>query len=200
MTDIKAFISSYTETSRQYIAFTWNGKHSVEFQDSNQDFRWEVARQCISTPENSSPLLLEHLFLEDAMWAREAWGSPEHFAALGEMLLLCGQEAALIAFAKGFVSSFDTFGACHEIQLPTEICEHLSQAAHQILASTNDEEQRKPIDAVIELFGKLKTGTARQGWAKVEPGTPATNIRMVWPRWYHRVWAKFTSLWNRNKT
>ncbi len=38
------------------------------------------------------------------------------------------------------------------------------------------------------IFEKLARGTANEGWTKVGPGTPVTNIRIVYPRWYHRAW------------
>ena len=179
MLDVLTYIADYSEADREQISFAWNGKHAADFQDLNQGFRWHVARQCIATPESASPLLLEHLFLADAAWTREAWGSPGHFAQLGAALLIRGQEAALVSFAKGFVCSFDTFGACHELQLPKELLVRLSLATAQELARATDDEHRKPLEAALELFGKLEAGSAGQGWATVQPGAPVAKIREI---------------------
>lgn len=194
------FIEKYTEADREKIAFAWNGKHAADFEDANQEFRWKVAKACVASPEQASPLLLGHLFLADSEWSRQAWGSPHHFAELGGALLIRGEEAALSSFTKGFVASFDTFGSCHELRLPAELLGRLAQHAQQALEETNVEEQRKPLQAAAELFAKLQAGSASEGWVKVEPGTPVTSVRVVWPRWYHRVWAKVSSLWRHGAT
>jgi hypothetical protein len=186
------FISNYAEASRKRIEFAWNGKHAAEFQDSNQDFRWQVIGLCMSKPGIASSLLLEHLFLADAEWTAEAWGSPHHFAQLASSLLEIGKEAALGSFSKGFVRSFDTFGACHGIQLPKPLLLSLIASAKESLSTATDEDYRKRLEAVVELFEKLDNQTATQGWVKVEPGTPVSDIRVVWPRWYHRLWAKIS--------
>ena len=200
MNDVAEFIAKYTEADRQRLAFAWNGKQAEEFQDANQEFRWKVVHACVASPKDASPLLLEHLFLADSEWSREAWCSPHHFAQLGGALLVRGEGAVLGSFAKGFIASFDTFGSCHELRLPAELLGRLAQHTEQALAGMSDEEQRKPLEATTALFGKLRDGSAIQGWATVEPGAPVTNIRVVWPRWYHRAWAKVSSLWRRHAT
>jgi len=194
------FIERYTEADREQVAFAWNGKHGADFEDANQEFRWKVVHACLTSSEEASPLLLEHLFLADSEWSCQAWGSPHHFAQLGGALLVRGEEAVLGSFAKGFVASLDTFGSCHELRLPAELLARLTRHTQQVLAATNDEEQQKPLEAVAELFAKLQQGSASQGWAKVEPGTPVTNVRVVWPRWYHKALAKVSSLWRRHAT
>ena len=152
---IEVFIESYSESSRTHIDFAWNGRHSDEFADSNQEFRWEVARRCIATPDRASVLLLEHLFLADAEWAREARRPPEHFAQLGSTLLNRGELTAVSPFLKGLVHSFDTLGSSHEIRLPAGLVVRLRQAAEESL-STENEEQRQALEDVLELFGKRK--------------------------------------------
>jgi hypothetical protein len=134
--------------------------------------------------------LLEHLFLADAEWAAEAWGSPHHFAELGTLLLVRGQEATIDCFSRGYVRSFDTYGACHQIQLSQPLLSKLSVAANEQLAHAADEDQKKRLEAVVELLAQSEKNTATQGWAQVRPGTPISNIRVVWPRWYHKLWAK----------
>jgi hypothetical protein len=200
MHDVADFIAKYTEADRERVAFAWNSKHAAEFEDGNQEFRWTVVHACVAAPEKASPLLLEHLFLADAEWSREAWGSPHHFAELGGALLVRGEDAALGSFAKGFVASFDTFGSCHELRLPAELLARLTRHTQQALVGMNDEEQRKPLEATAELFTKLQAGSAAHGWARVEPGTSVTNVRVVWPRWYHKAWIKIASLWRSNAT
>ena len=200
MLNITDFVEKYTEADRERIAFAWNGKHAADFEDANQEFRWKVVHACLASPGVASPLLLEHLFLADSQWSCEAWSSPHHFAELGSALLVRGEESALGPFARGFVASFDTFGSCHELHLPSELLARLARHAQQALAEAPDEEQRKPLEAVIELFAKLQDGTAGHGWAKVAPGTPVATMHVVSPRWYHQAWVKFTALWGRNAT
>lgn len=196
MITAEEFISQYTATARGQIDFAWNGKHAAEFQDTNQEFRWQVITLCISQAKHVSTLLLEHLFLADAEWAAEAWGTPQHFAMLGSILLERGQEAVLDSFSKGYVRSFDTFGACHEIQLPKALLVRLAVSVKDSLSLAMDENHQKRLEAVLELFEKLQNNTATQGWVKVDPGTPVSNIRVIWPRWYHKLWAKVSALWN----
>jgi hypothetical protein len=188
------FISRYVSEQRPQIDFAWNGKHAEEFKDINQDFRWQVVRLCIAQPELAPLNLLEHLFLADAEWAAEAWGSPHHFAELGTLLLERGQEAALDSFSHGYVRSFDTYGACHQIQLNSLLLSKLSVSATEQLTQATDEKQKKRLEAVIELLAQIEKSTAAQGWAQVGPGTPVSNIRVVWPRWYHKLWAKVLGL------
>lgn len=200
MSSVAELISRYTASSRGEIDFAWNGKYAADFRDSNQEFRWQVVDLCISQSSLVSPLLLEHLFLADAEWAAEAWGSPRHFAKLGSTLLEVGQEAVLESFSKGFVRSFDTFGACHEIQLSKPLLARLAASTKEALGIAVDENHLRRLEATLALFTKLEKETATQGWVKVEPGTPVSNIRVVWLRWYHRLWEKISSLWRRCAT
>ena len=194
MTNLSTFIAEYTEAEHSRIAFSWNGKYSSEFEDANQDFRWKVVQECLAAPSTASPLLLKHLFTADAQWSKEAWCAPRHFAGLAAALLTEGQEPMLVAFANGLVTSFDTFGACHEMQLPASLVARLSLAAQQELADTSQKEERKPMEVVAELLRKLQQGTATQGWVQVAPGTPVSNVRVVWPRWYHRLGSRLVCL------
>lgn len=179
MSTVAEFVSQYTSTSRGKIAFAWNGKHASEFQDSNQEFRWQVVSYCIAQPEQVSPLLLEHLFLADAEWAAEAWGSPVHFAQLGSLLLERGQEAVLDTFSKGLVRSFDTFGACHQIKLSKTLLARLIASAKESFSQATEHNHRKRLGSVLELFAKLENETATEGWAIIAPGTPASNIEVA---------------------
>lgn len=198
MTTAKDYVANYAESDSERVAFAWNGEHAAEFIDANQEFRWEVVRYCIAHPDDASPPLLDALLRADAAWSREAWGSPNHFHSLAHVLLVRGREAALDTFADCFSTSFDTFGACHQLQLPSDVLAELTSALHQRIAADPSNDHRKRLEAALELFEKLAQGTASEGWARVAPGTPVTNIRVVWPRWYHRLWQHIKSLFGSN--
>lgn len=188
------FIASYAAPDRPRIAFAWNGKHAVEFVDENQTFRWEVVQACLDTPETAPPLLLEHLFLEDARWSREAWGAPRHFSELGGLLLARGGEGALDAFATGHMASFDTFGACHQIRVAPETLSRMARAVQARLAAAHGERQRIGLESALELFGKLQGGDASKGWVTLEPGAEVSDITVAWPRWHRKAWHKLAAL------
>ena len=198
MTTPKDYVASYADSDSERVAFAWNGKHADEFIDANQEFRWEVVRYCIEHPDDASPPLLETLLRADAAWAREAWGSPHHFHSLAEVLLLRGRESVLDTFAECFSASFDTFGACHELRLAPDVLSELTSALRLRIAAVPPGDHRNRLESSLELFEKLSQGTASQGWATVAPGTPVTNIRVVWPRWYHRLWQHIKSYFGRN--
>lgn len=192
MHDTPAFVASYSESEQPQIAFAWNGKHAADFVDLNQEFRWTVVEHCLAKRSSASLLLLSDLFMADADWSREAWGAPHHFAQLGSLLLERGGANALDTFSKGFNRSFDTFGACHEMALSPKLLEELSDAVAVRLSGTLDESSQTHLAACRELFAKLTQGTATDGWATVAPDTPVSNVRIVWPRWYHKAWLKLT--------
>ncbi len=195
MHNIPLFVTSYSEIGQACIAFAWNGKHAEEFADANQDFRRSVVEYCLANSSDPSPLLLAHLFLAEAQWSAEAWGAPHHFAQLGALLLERGQAEALAPFSEGLVSSFDTFGACHAMSLSPELLEKLLTAVNATLAVTVDQSIHKRLTAARDLFAQLAQGTASKGWAMAAPGTTVSSIRVVWPRWYHRLWGRIKGLW-----
>jgi hypothetical protein len=185
---ITEFIEHYSTSEHKTIAFAWNGKHADEFVDANQSFRWAVANECIANYDRVPLSLLADLFLADADWAVQAWGAPEHYAQLGRVLLIRGECAALESFAKGFNASFDTFGACHTIQLPSDLLSSLIASVREMNELTTDERQKVRWESTLELFQKIAGQTAADGWVTVAPGTEVSDIRVVWPRWYHRIW------------
>lgn len=197
MQSISDFIAGYTGADRQRIAFAWNGRHAADFEDANQAFRRQVVEACLASPEIASPLLLEHLFQADAEWSREAWGAPNHFAQLGSVLLTEGKESALGTFANNFPRSFDTYAASHHIQLAPELLSRLLRHAEDMLKAATESTERKRLEAALELFGKLQAGNASQGWVALIPGTEVQDMRVVWPRWYHRARARLAGLWRR---
>jgi hypothetical protein len=180
-------VSGYSSVDRGRIDYAWNGKHADQFVDAHQQARWEVVSYCLGEPGNVPAELLEHLFLADAAWTREAWGSPPHFAALGALLLQRGGEAAVETFATGLSASFDTFGACHEIRLSPELAVRLSAVARERAAFATDERLRTCLESAAELLIKVQKGTAQEGWGTVAPNTPVQNVRVIWPRWYHKL-------------
>jgi len=186
--DPAAFVAAYSEADRSRIAFAWNGKHASDFAGSNQSFRWAIVDHCISHPSQAPIALLKDLFSADAEWSRDAWGAPHHFADLGALLLQRGQESVIAVFSEGFNRSFDTFGACHGMSLSPPLADSLSAFTKTALSNTTDELDRKRLSAAQELFDKLREGTARQGWVSLAPGAPVSDVRVVWPRWYHKLW------------
>jgi len=185
--DIIEFIEHYTHLERERIAFAWNGKHAEGFVDASQSFRWAVVKECLVNSERVPLCLLEDLFLADADWAIQAWGAPEHFAPLGSALLIRGGSAVLESFAKGFNASFDTFGACHEIQLPVDLLPSLITSVREMHECISDERKKVELESTLELFQKLEGPKATAGWVKVAPGAEVSDIRIVWPRWYHKA-------------
>ena len=193
MLDVPSFVAGYSRECHPSIAFAWNGKHAADFVDGNQKFRWEVVGHCIAHPEAAALPLLADLFLADAEWSREAWGAPQHFGELGALLLERGSDAALAAFSKGFASSFDTFGACHTMTLPSYVLARLREATAVALAAEQDEGATKRLTACRELFAKLTDGTAHKGWATVAPDTPVPGVRVMRTGWLHKLRAKLAS-------
>jgi hypothetical protein len=186
--DADEYVATYPAGGDDAVAFQWNGKHSSEFVDSNYVFRKAVVNHCLANPDLSPPGLLAVLLSADAAWSREAWCAPNHFGALASLLLVRCSPEVLPLFARSMNASFDTFGASHEIDLPEPILEaHLVELRRLVSSETNAEIQTQ-LASALELFEKLAKGTANEGWAKVSPGTPVTNIRIVYPRWYHRLW------------
>lgn len=190
MTTAKNFVASYVDSDSERVSFAWNGKHADKFIDANQEIRWDVVRYCIENPNDSPLSLLEALLRADAAWAREAWCSPNHFHDLAQIFLIRGRTAALDAFADSLSASFDTFGACHRLQLPSDILSELTSALRQRITASPSEDSGRRLKTALELFEKLGQGTASQGWATIAPGTPITNMRVVQPRWYHRLWQR----------
>jgi hypothetical protein len=115
-------------------------------------------------------------------------------------LLQRGEANALTPFAQGFNRSFDTFGACHAMALPPDLLVRLSEASRVAIAKAPDEDSKNRLVAAGDLFTKLAQGTASEGWVTVAPGTPVTGVRVVWPRWFHKLLEKIRGLFKRNAT
>jgi hypothetical protein len=161
--DVHSFVREYRPDDADRIKFAWNGKHAAEFMDSNQDFRFRVVEYVCGNPGVASPGLLVDLFTESANWAREAWCSPMNFEDLGAVLLVRGGEDVLPQFLSGFLQSFDTFGACHQMKLDPVLLRRLVHVTEERAADASTADRRL-WDAGRELFSKLAAGTASQGW------------------------------------
>lgn len=177
--DIKGYIHGYTDESREKIAFVWNGEHADQFEDANASFRALVITYILENPGDAPTTLIRDLFLIEAEWSREAWCVSNAFAQLGEMLLNRSVDDYLDSFLHGYLASFDTYSACHTIQLDPIILEALITEINNRLLTTSDEVDRKMLESGKELFEQIKKGTAAQGFVALAPGTPVKNIRIM---------------------
>jgi len=199
MKPIGDYIANYATDDSTKTDFAWNEKHAEEFEDCNQDFRQAVVEACIDEPSTASTELLQHLFIEEAKWAREAWGSPRNFGQLGQLLLERATEEAVRTFATGMNYSFDTFGACHEITLSASNLEAVTEIVDTFLATESDDQLRPRYESVKELLAKIGEGSATEGWVKIAPVTPVTNVRVVKPPLLHRLLDWLTGRTKQNK-
>lgn len=193
MTTPTDYIDSYSPEVSSQIEFDWNGKHAAEFEDKNQEFRQSVVSACLEEPTSASTILLKTLFIEEAKWAREAWGSPRGFGELGQLLLQRGDEDAVRTFASGMNFSFDTFGACHAISLSSDEVQTVTTIVDRLLEDESDEDNRRQFESAKELFTKINAGSATEGWVTLAPGTPVSNIRIVRPPILQRLWTWLTT-------
>jgi hypothetical protein len=173
------FALNYTGDQREAIRFVWNGKHADEFHDENQSFRWSVAELILSEPESFPIILVRDLLLEDGLWSREAWCAPNHFAGLLSILLQRGGRGYLADFAAAMNTTFDTFGAAHQVVVSPQQAHELLEETELQLSVITDARRRIELESAKELFRKLIEGSATKGWAMVPPGTPVRNIRVV---------------------
>jgi hypothetical protein len=193
MNEIEEFVRTYDGSQKNAIEFSWNNKHAAEFFDSNQDFRSKVVAFICEDPGRSSIELIRDLFIEESKWSVQAWCAPFTFADLGALLLSRGGPDHLSDFLDGFSASFDTFGACHGMNLDPLIIASLLRSLEQSLSETTEERLRTQLESGKELLEKLKAGNAANGWAVVKPGTPVSNIRVLgrvglsWHRFKHSI-------------
>lgn len=176
---VLGFATHYTTHQRELIRFAWNGKHSADFLDENQEFRASIARIILSEPDSVPIVLVRDILLEDALWSREAWCAPHHFAGLLSILLQRGGREYLIDFAVAMNATFDTFGAAHEIALSPRSAHELLEDTELHLLVETDARRRSELQGARELFRKVIEGKATDGWVTVAPGTPVKNIRVL---------------------
>ncbi len=194
------FVENYSAENISAISFQWNGKHASDFYDANQEFRNEIAEYIIENPEKASINLVRDLFIESSKWSVEAWCSPFYFPKLGEILLSKGGKQYLNDFLTGFMASFDTFGACHQMSIDKITLNALLIEIQKRLQHESDDSIKKQLEAGQDLIEKLVSGTAHEGWGYITETTPIYNIRvvhtpeLVWRRFIKRLREVFRKL------
>jgi hypothetical protein len=185
--EIQAFVVNYSAASIERIRFAWNDKHGADFADANQAFRTEVVEFVVDQPHKAPLELVRDLFLEEASWCREAWGSSRHFSELAEtMVKKCGV-AYLDDFLKGMMASFDTFGACHQMRLREFEIDEFLQAIEERLKQAPEKRSVSLLESGRDLFKKYRDGTATKGWVLLPPNTPVSNVSEVQPTVLQRI-------------
>ncbi len=182
------YVTTYPLGGANAISFNWNGRHSADFVDGNQTFRKAVVDYCLANPDSAPPSLLQQLLTADAAWSREAWCAPNHFPTLASLVLCRCDSEVLPVFAKSMNASFDTFGACHQMELDDATIQRHLLELKRLVACEDNPETVTQLTAAQELLHNLAGGTACQGWVRVEPGTPATNVKVIYPPWHRRLW------------
>ena len=192
--EIESFVKSYSAAGFNGIRFAWNGKHSSEFSDTNQEYRAQVAAFVIDQPHKAPLALVRDLFLEEAKWCREAWGCSKSFPSLAEALVKKGGVAFLDDFLKGLMTSFDTFVACHQMNLRKYDVDEFSRAIEERLAKEQDKQIRALLESGRELFQKYRDGNASRGWVFLPPDTPVSNVGVVQPTIRQRIQRRLTGI------
>lgn len=179
---LEKFVSSYqSNINFDKVSFKWNGKHADEFEDENDEFRREVAEFIINSVDDVCYELLRDIFIEEAKWAKEAWGTSNVFPLIGEKLLRVGQEHAILDFLAGYVMSFDTFACCHTIDLSGMDLERFVKFINEQITDEKNKEILNMLEAGKELFSKHLEGNASEGWVALQPGTHVQNIKVIHP-------------------
>ena len=176
---ITSFVKEFDESNIGQISFAWNGKHAAAFVDTNLEFREEVTAYVLQYPAGVSVDLIRALFTAHAECSAVAGGAPLNYADLGALLLTHGGADVVDDFATGFMTTFDTFGACHGMTIDTLTLNNVSQYVAETLKEELSDEHRRELEATQELFDKIKAGTAQEGWMVLEPGTEVHNVRVV---------------------
>jgi hypothetical protein len=177
--EIETFVENYRVGDRSRLAFAWNGKHADGFVDENQTFRAQVVKYVCERPGSASPDLLSDLLRAESQWAREAWGAPHGYAGLAGLVLTRGGVGSLDTFLDCYATSFDTFGACHALQIDAATLTVLRNEVALLLSEATEPAVKRRLEGARDLFEKLSQGTARDGWVVVAPGTPVANVRIV---------------------
>jgi hypothetical protein len=179
---LEQFVSVYqSDMNFDKICFKWNGKHADEFEDENDEFRREVAEFIINSPENVPYELFRDIFIEEAKWAKEAWGTSKVFPMIGEKLLKIGQEDAILDFLTGFVMSFDTYACCHTIDLSGIDLKRCIKFIDEHISDEENKDSLNMLESGKELFSKYLVGSASEGWVALQPGTPIQNVKVIYP-------------------
>jgi hypothetical protein len=111
MSDIRAFITSYSENDSGQIAFAWNGQHGKDLQDRNLNFRRQVLEEVLRDPDVVPIPLVCEIFEAETCFAKEAWGVDMRIGRLAEILLTRGGPSFVEDFFRGKYRSQDTYMA-----------------------------------------------------------------------------------------
>lgn len=107
MSDVAAFIATYSAADEPRVRFDWNGLHAPEFVDRNFAFRSVVREAVLQDPAAAPLLLIRDLFRAETQYARAAWGVEEGLGVLAEQLLRRGGAENLDDYLEGKFSCFD---------------------------------------------------------------------------------------------
>lgn len=151
MSDVAAFIASYTAADESRIRFDWNGKHAQEFHDRNMGFRAAV-REAVLADVSAVPLqLVCDLYRAETRCSREAWGIVEGVDILAESLLRRGGTLYLDDYLEGKFQSFDaSLGSA--VDIDPELAQTMLVAVRERLRSSPDAPQANMWRAGEELF------------------------------------------------
>jgi len=157
------------------------------FRDANEQLRREVAGRVIEHPERASLQLIRDLFVEESKWCRAVWGVSDVFPRLTELLLSRAGVNCLEDFLEGYLSSMDTVGECHFLDLQEVDVAELFRKTAEKLAAAKDEAERARYSLGKDLFGGYVRGTPSQGIVWIPPSTPVKSIKIVYPASAARV-------------
>ena len=90
LAELDDFALNYTPEDRDDFAFQWNGKVSDNFEDENEDIRGYLAAWVLKHPDQAPLDLIRDILLEDALWAQQAWRTPDHTPKLLKLLTTRG--------------------------------------------------------------------------------------------------------------
>jgi hypothetical protein len=178
------FLRNYSLSERGRL--TIDAPVEGTFRDGNSLFRKSVIRHVISNPEEAPPSLLQDLFVEEASWAERAGIVSPTFTALAEILLSRTRTMYLTEFLKGFFASFNTFGACHQMNLGETTISPILEEIRCRLRSGPSVSERVRLEAGEALFMKLQNGTAKEGWYSTDGPVKVEAVWTIGPA--RRAW------------
>lgn len=106
--NIDNFIKNYTPKDKENLDYSWNGKEGDSWRDENSEFRDKVSARILSKEIPIPEILLRDIFLAEAMFCRETWGSTFNVSKLGTLLLETTHEKYIEDYFIGKHQSFDT--------------------------------------------------------------------------------------------
>lgn len=178
--ELLSFATEYTSQAQNKINFNWNGKHSSEFVDYNQQFRKSIITFIIENDQIYFPVeLIRDLFLAEAKCAVEAWGIGFDFQVLGEKLLRYGKNKYLDDFLIGAFSSFDTYCASRMMNLEQYEVEAILEELKIRKNAPSSKELNGKYELGIELFKTYLQGKQREGLISLKGPIPIQNVRVV---------------------